>query len=406
MFTSRIYLYCEIIGIRCLTIFIQLLFIKYITNIVGVDKLGIYYFLSTLSYTLNAIILVPLDYFQQTNLYKYINEGFSLKIYTAINKKIGFLIFLLVIIGNILFLLFKCQYHIEFTVVVLLSLCTYLSLLLRGIVNNLEYRRWAAYNLLLESILRIAYLVLLFYVFSTAPVIILIALLLASITVIVCLYFFVKRLPQYKTGKMKNIDLKYIWKFSYPLSIGSVINWIQLQGYRILLVPLGFSEIVGFYATVSNIGNSGMSICATIYNQLFLPDLYKSKGRFFSKYIKYALLIILIVIVISMSLKDFIVITLTKDMYLNYSYLIFFGILTEGGNFLIGNFTAYLGICNSTSKALKASFVGVSVFILLFVMMLFTHTVYISTIGIPIVVSQIVIVGYLSLIIIKFYRKE
>lgn len=400
----KTFLYAEVAVIRLFTILIQLLFIKCVTNAIPVNELGIYYFLLTISYTFNAILFVPLDYYQQSNLYKYVNEGISIKSFFLLNKRLIVVFSYILVIGGIIIFILNTFYCIVFVLTTLMSIGTYFSLLLRGFVNNLNYRRKAAYNLLLESISRIIFLYILFYVFSPGPVIVLLALLLASCIAIFFLVIYIRKLPQYNDGNIVEVKIGKMLKFMYPISIGAIANWIQLQGYRLILVPLGFSEAVGFYATVANIGNSGMSVCSTIYNQLFLPDIYKTNGRFLYRYLLYAFIIILIVLGVSAGLKDLIVLVLTNAIYSKYSFIIFFGIIVEAGNFIVGALTAYLGIHNLTSCSLKATLSGLVAFALLFLLVFFFLGITPYTIGIPIVISQILIMGYLGKIVFKIYR--
>lgn len=397
-------LYIEIATIRLFTILIQLLFIKCVTNAISVDELGVYYFLLTASYTFNAILFVPLDYYQQSNLYKYVDENISIKSFFLLNRKMIVAFIYILIVGGVIVGVLNPYYCIVFVLTSLLSVGTYFSLLLRGFINNLNHRRRAAYNLLIESVSKIIFLYVFLFIFSPNPIIVLLALFSASCVAIFFGVIYVKKMPQYYNGNIVKIKINNILKFMYPISIGAIANWIQLQSYRLILVPMGFSEVVGFYATVSNIGNSGMNACSTIYNQLFLPDIYKTNGRFLSRYLFYAFVIILVVLCVSVILKETIVLLLTNAIYTKFSILILFGIIVEAGNFIVGALTTYLGIHNLTRSSLKVTLLGLMMFVLFFSFIFFFLGITPYTIGIPIVISQIFIVGYLGKIVFKIYK--
>lgn len=403
MYRGNLKIFVEIVFVRLLTIFIQLFFIKCVTNTISVDELGIYYFLQTVSYSLNAVLFVPLDYFQQSNLYLYINEGISIKSYFIFNKRIAYIIFVVLLVGTMVVGVLNASYCLGFVIIILLSVSTYMSLFLRGIVNNLEYRRRAAYNLLIESVIRIGLLYLFLSLFTASSIIVLLALFFASLIAILFLLSFIRKLPQYINGEIRSIKIKNVWHFSYPISIGAIVNWIQLQGYRLVLVPLGFTEVVGYYATVANIGSSGMNVCSTIYNQLFLPDLYKSLGQYLKKYLYNALGIIGVVLLISVFLKNLIVNILTTSIYVEYSYLIFYGIVIEAGNFIVGALTTFLGIHNMTKYSIKVSLFALITFILVFTLVFSFGKITPANIGIPIAISQIVVTLYLGIIVRKIY---
>ncbi len=396
----------EVGFVRIVVIIIQLLFVKIITNKVPVGELGIYYFLSTLSYALNAIVLVPMDYFQQSKLYEFKENKISLKSYIPINLFVVKYLLLFIFIIDVILLIVCPKYSVICTVVLLMSLGTYLTTFLRGIVNNLENRRTTIYNILLESTFKILFFLLFVKFFQPTSILILFALLFASFISLLPLIFYIKRLPEYKEKNVIKINIKSILKFSYPISVSSIINLIQMQGYRILLVPLGLSSMVGIYGTVANVGSSGLSVFSTIYNQLFVPDIYKTKGHFLSKYIKWSLLIIVGVLVFGFVFSTLIISILTSSIFVQYSKLISFGILTEAGNFLIGPLTIYMTLNDMTKLIPRISLVGLFCFVISFASLFYLKLFSLYTIGLPMVLTQIVIFSYQGIIVYKHYRNQ
>ncbi len=390
--------------IRILVVVLQLLFLKIFTKHTSIYELGIYYFLFTISYSLNAFILVPLDYFQQSNLYNLKLGGISLRSFTKINAWVVMITFIFMFLISILFYFIKPSFAEILPIIICLALSTYLVNLLRGFINNLEKRRLAIYTFLLEIILKIVFYLIYISYFESSALIILYATLSSSLLTFISLFFFIKKMDEYKNKAIRHFKISEIINFSYPISIGAVVNWIQLQGYRMILVPLGLVEIVGVYGTVANVGTAGMSAFSTIYSQLFVPNLYKTNGEYITKYLKFGLFAIAAILIISFFLSDFIVGILTKDDLVQYSSLILFGVASEAGNFIIGSLTIYLTIKNITKSTMKASFLGLSAFLLSFGIIYLFNLTNLYTIGIPIVFTQIVIAVYLSIIV--FTSKE
>ncbi|MFD2285475.1 hypothetical protein GJU39_19200 [Pedobacter petrophilus] len=385
--------------VRIFVVLLQLLFLKAYSNHSTLYELGLYYFLFTLSYSLNAFVLVPLDYFQQSQIYKLKENGYSLKSFYAVNiwvlKLTGIILFLAVSIGYFI----NPNYSLVALIIIVLALSTYLVNFLRGLINNLERRRMAIYSLLLENGLKVGLYFICIHYFTSSSTIILISVLSASILSFCLLIFLVTGFEEFKRAKIQIFKPSDIFKFSYPISLGAVVNWIQLQGYRMILVPFGLVEIVGVYATVSNVGTNGMNAFSTIYSQLFVPNLYKSQGKYLKTYLIYALLSIVGILAISYFLSDFIVLILTKNDFVKYSTLILYGIIAEAGNFLIGALLIYLTIHNLTSASLKSTITGLIVFLITFFGLYYSGHINVFTIGIPIVVTQIVITMYLVYII-------
>jgi len=396
----------EVSSVRILVVILQLVFLKIYTNYTSVYELGIYYFLFTLSYSLNAFLLVPLDYFQQSQLYALKKENYSIRSFFKINIWVAKFTFITLLIGLIICLLVDNQYVVVLPIIIILALSTYMVTLLRGIINNLEKRRFAIYTLLMESVLKIAFFYIVKCYFNPDAITILVSILLSSLVTLLILFLVIKSLDEFKNEKIKNFSPKEILHFSYPISVGAVVNWLQLQGYRMILVPLGLVEVVGIYGTVANVGTSGMNALSTVYSQLFVPNLYKSEGAYIKTYLKYAFLSIAVVLSVGYFLSDIIISVLTKSEFVKYSCLIVFGILSEGGNFLIAGLTIYLTLQNLTKVSMIASITGLIVFFLSFITLYLIEKINVYTIGLPIVLTQFVITFYLGLIVYKINRKK
>jgi O-antigen/teichoic acid export membrane protein len=381
----------EIALIRALVVVFQLVFLKVYSNYASAHELGIYYFLLTASYSLNAFLLVPLDYFQQSQLYGLKNDGFSLRSYWPINVFVIKLSLILLIFGNIICYLAEPQYCSTITIITLFSVSTYAVTLLRGVINNLEHRRAATYCLLLEYTLKIAFFYLYIQFYKPSSLLILGSLLSASIVSFFILLILFVKLTEYKFTAIKEFELANVFVFSYPISISAVINWIQTQSYSLILVPLGLAEVVGIYATVANVGQGGMNAYSTIFAQIFVPNIYKSKGSYIKVYLRNALLSVMFVLVCSALFSPTIITFLTKSEFAKYALVILFGVACEAGNFLIAALTIYLTLHNITKATLKMSVVGLITFLITFSLLYTLKFVSVYTIGIPMVATQMVI---------------
>lgn len=387
--------------LRIMVVLLQLIFLKIYTANTSIYELGLYYFLFTASYSINAFLLVPLDYFQQSQVYRLKKQFASLKSFYQINKWVLKFAASLLLISTITCYILKPEFVWIVAMIISIAVSSYFVNLIRGIINNLEKRRVAMYTLLIEGIVKLAFYWIFSKVYTPNSSIILLAIFLASIFILGVLFFVLKGIDEFNYSSKQSFSGKDIIAFSYPISVGAVINWIQLQGYRMILVPLGLIEVVGIYGTVANVGTSGMSAFSTIYSQLFIPNLYKSNGSYIITYLKYAILSALGVLFIGYFLSDFIILMLTKYEFVKYSSLIVYGIISEAGNFLIGGLTIYLTIRNLTKATLKASIVGLVLFITSFGSLYLFSKVDVYTIGLPIVISQIAIATYLTVIVYR-----
>jgi O-antigen/teichoic acid export membrane protein len=395
----------EIALIRLLTVIFQLVFLKAYTHYTSLYELGIYYFLFTISYALNAFLLVPLDYFQQSKLYKLKSENASLKSFYLLNAWVLKFALTLLIVSDVICYFISPKVCLIIALLTFLSLSIYFVNLLRGFINNLENRRYASYTLLIETICKILFFLLYNHLFSSSALVILSAMLSASLLSFVILFVFLTSLPEFKLPQINYFIPKEIIAFSYPMSIGAVINWIQLQSYSIILVPLGFVEAVGIFGTMANVGSSGMNACSTIFAQLYVPNIYKSNGTYIKKYLGMALLAIVFVFTVSALSSKIIISLVTKHELVKYSLIILYGILTEAGNFIISGLSIYVTIHNLTKATLKLSFMGVLVFFLSFIILYMFKNINVYTLGIPMVITQLIICLGLYAIVQKKIKK-
>ncbi|MBW4889888.1 hypothetical protein KXQ82_09180 [Mucilaginibacter sp. HMF5004] len=397
----------EVALIRVLSIAFQLVFLKLYTYNTSIYELGTYYFLFTVSYCINAFLLIPLDYFQQSNIYKLKEGNYSLQSFNAINLTVLKLLFLLLTASCLLSIVFFPKYFILIVIIILLSISTYFVTLIRGFINNLELRRQATYCLLLENCAKIAVFFLLNKMAGhSSALMILQSLLFSSLIAFATLYVILRRIPEYNTGAIYKFDIKETFKFSYPMTFNAVINMLQTQGYRLILVPLGLTEVVGIYATVANVGISGTNAYSTVFGQIFVPGLYKTHGKYILTYLRNALLSLIVIMLGGYLFSNLVIRIITKSMLVKYSSLILYGIMTEGGNFLAGALIIYLTIKGKTYFTIRASTLGIVVLMISFGLLYFFKILNVYTIGIPIALSQVCITSYFFIIVYKLTAKS
>jgi len=393
----------EITFSRAFSIVLQLIFLKIYSNYLTVYELGIFYLLMTISYSFNAFFLVPLDYFQQSKLYLLKNEKKSLISFLPLNLfvlKIS--VMLLIAIELIIYILDK-NFLLIGALLIVFSLLSYVNNLLRGFLNNFEYRRNAIYTLLGESILKIVLFLIAIRFINASSTLLFFTTSASMLFISFILLLIVVKKEEFKHSDKNIFHLKDIYHFAYPISFGAVINWIQLQGYRMILAPMGHIETIGLYATVANVGHSGMNAASTVYAQLFVPNLYKTHGKDIKRYMQWALVTIIGVLSVGILFSREFVSLLTNNSFAEYSYLIGYGILAESGNFIIGGLSIYLTIHNLTKKTMIASWIGLVSFALIFVALYFLDAISVWTIGLPIVVSQLFVAIYLFYIVFFIY---
>jgi O-antigen/teichoic acid export membrane protein len=381
------------IASRLIVVLLMLVNIKLYTSFLDKSDLGIYFFLITVSYFANALIFVPLDYYQQSNLLEYLKQ-FGLGQIKRFIKFLLFYFFLASLFILIFILIFLPEYAIDFLLCALLSVAIYLTQTLRNTLNNLKHNNLVSYNYIIESIVK----VLIFWIFCffmnkvDSRLLILSSILGLNFSILHSSYFLIKYYPEKRNPSAFSFNFIKIVKHSLPLSFGAITNWLQIQGYRLFLVPLGYSDVVGIYSTVSNIGSSGIGILTVIYNNHFVPELYSSLGKTLKKFVTVALSLILFAVFIIFFLSDFIVSIILSSEFIIYSKLICFGIIVDGSNVIIGAMSIKASIFNKTNLLIVYSLFGVLFSFLFFILLFFSKLITPYTIGIPLILSQIIVI--------------
>jgi O-antigen/teichoic acid export membrane protein len=375
---------------RLAVVLLQLACVKIYSNYLSNHELGIYYFLIALSYSLNALLFVPIDYYQQSKIYVFIKEGVSLRSIFLLNKR--FLKLFLSICGilTLVLLTFDISYAKNTIMAIGLALSIYLGNSLKGILNNLENRSLVAGVMAFEALLKfcVLYLIAIFFVANSATLIS--STIIATTVAMLPLIYYVRKLNVFQTGRIERINGRDVFIFALPIAIGAIFNLLQLQSYRIVLVPLGMAEMVGVFATVAGIGQAGMGAVIAVYSQIFLPSVYKSEGRYIGPYIRNGLLLYVFVILICFFTAPLVVPLFTKDEFKPFAYLIIYGVLIEMGNFVIGALGILLSITNQTKKGLLGAYVSMLVMVVCFLVLYSTGDINEFTIGLPLVLSQLV----------------
>lgn len=373
----------------------QLVYVKIYSRHLSNYELGIYFYLMTISYFLNALVFVPVDYYQQSRIYPFREAGISLTTFLRFNRA------LLLLIGGItVALVLPCLFinrvaALDACLCAVMAMALYVTTAFKNLLNNLDHKLVVAAVFLVEVVLKTSLFFLAMRFLPPRAVSLLGSNILALLIVLVLLAGVARGRDIFGCGLMPPMDYQDVVRFSYPLSIAAIANWLQSQGYRLVLVPLGYTEIVGIYATVANIGITAMNAGSVLFGQLYAPRLYQTQGTYLRVYLRNALLLVLLTLATGALFSDRLIPLLTRHDLGRYSRLMLYGIGTEAGNFLVGGLAIYMTIKNKTKAIMNGSFLGVAVVVVAVALVYFSGRASVYTIGIPIVLSQAAVVAYL-----------
>jgi hypothetical protein len=385
------------VAARVAAVGFQFLIVHWYAKTLPASELGTFYFLSTVSYIINAVILVPVDLAQQPKaLEVWLSRGSAYPTLLLQGKLI--IIFLAIsLLGEV----FVATYFPEKSGIVLLltlmALASYSLASWRTFFNNIKWNRIVILNYIADPGLRYLSLIVLLRLHWITPRSILFgagfSYFLISAACITLLYF--------KKGFQKclcnEFRIKGLIRQASALSFLSMTNLIQMQGYRLLLVPLGYSEEVGKYALVSQLGITATGSAGAIYGMVRHPEIYRSPESQTKPFVGWGIALLVFLCVGAMTAGPFILHFITAGKYTMLFPLIVLGILIEGGNLLGGALGIGPTKRGAVREIISSSVFGLTGFFLMIGPLLFYHCVNIWTIGLPLLFSQITAVGSLYL---------
>jgi O-antigen/teichoic acid export membrane protein len=386
---------------RILIALLQLVYVKIYTAHLSNTNLGIFALCCSLSYLLNAAVFVPVDYYQQARIYPLRAEGKSLLGLLKFNITILKWIAIASIAISIVVMQLNGAMVFYFLTAVLLAVTTYIAIALRGALNNLQHKITVALCQSIEAFSRILIFLILANLIGANALQMINAQILAFCISIALMLAYIWHMKLFSIGDADVVDKKSLTIFCYPIAIGALLNLVQLQGYRLILAPLGYLDVIGVYFGTTQVGIAGMSIVALTFSQVYLPKLYKTNGDFIPTYLRYAFFAIAFVFTFSLIFSRPLVMLLTKPEFAENSLLIIYGVTAEGANLLIGGFSVYMTIKNKTNELLWSSIIAGMVSVVATSILHLTGNITLYTIGLPIILSQAIVVAYLYRVYLK-----
>ena len=347
-----------VVAIRLLSVAAGLAYVKAYTHALSTPEVGLFFYLSTLSYAINALVFVPVDFYMQARLA-------SLAAVPA--RAISNLVLRVLAIGLAvciaaslpLIQLGKLQWGdlpAMYAVAALLYLCS----TLRNLLNNRGRTVFVSAMLLIESSGRLVAFVALAALLNASARTLMISSALGLALELALVLLATRRLA--RAAEPKHLDDgRIILRTSAPIAGAAVCNAVQLQGYRVAYPLAHHSATSGLFGVVSNIGAAAMSAAGSIYSQLQTPRLYASQGRYVRRFALLAGALACVLLIVALLTAHLLVSTLTGPQYLPYAYAVGFGIVIEACNLIVGGYTIALTISSRTALLFKLNLLAAAV---------------------------------------------
>lgn len=332
--------------VRLLSVLTGFAYVKYYTNILTVEQVGVFFYLSTLSFMLNALIFVPVDGYMQARIAN-LNE----LPYPSLKRLIGTTLLGSLAIYLCLSAPFLLMHRLRISDVPLLyalAALLYLCSSVRSLVNIRGHSMFVSWMIVFESAARlIAFVAVATVSVASARGLIFSWAAVLAAELVILLWRARNVLPLSSDSMPLDAPAKVI-RTSSALAGGAVSNIVQLQAYRVLFPLAGHAGTAATLAVVANIGAAAMSICSQLFAQLFVPRLYQSRGNSIKQYAVWGAMMSGGVLAAGLLLCKALVLRLTQVIYLPYAPAVGVGIVVEASNMLIAGYGIYLTLHGKT----------------------------------------------------------
>ncbi len=381
--------------LRVVAIVIGLAYVKIYTNRLAPDALGIFFYLGTLSYLLNALLFIPFDFYLQAYCSR---AGERLPIGPLARMTAGVLGAALVLVAAIgAILVASGQLAILdvaslYVVAVLLFGC----MSLRNLLNNRGHRRVVASALVFEAAGRIGAFVSLILILAPSGRLLFASAGIALFLELIALAIYAAARLHWATDAIAPASPALI-PATAPVSVSAACNLVQLQGYRTMYPWAGNPAPAAIFAVVANVGSAGMAAAGQIFAQMLLPRIYHSQGGYARHYIRWAMLLTLAVAAVAWVAAPTLVAFITSPQYSAHAGLVVFGVLLEGANVIVSAVTVGSMLKDDTRRLMVWNVAGAVVGAAGYAIALTIAPSSPAAIGFALLSSQVVTLGGLAI---------
>lgn len=339
------------IAIRLLSIAAGLALVKSYTGALSLSEVGRFFYLSTLSYAINALVFVPVDFYMQARLAR-LDVVPVPGLWHLVSRVLAWGLAACVALGIPLWCLGKLQ-AADLPVLYAAAALLYLCSTLRNLLNNRGNTVFVSAMLLLEAVGRLVAFLAVAALAGASARGLMVSTAIALLAELAVILAQLRRVLPLSHAPGALDPAGAVVRIAAPLAGSAVCNAVQLQAYRVAYPLAGFSAASGLYGVVANVGGAAMAACASIYQQLQQPQLYQSDGTSLRRYVSRAVLLGLGVLVVVLAAAPLLVGLLTKERYVAYSAIVGFGVVVEACSLVAGAYTVVLSLRGRTDVMLR-----------------------------------------------------
>lgn len=306
----------------------------------SVSEIGHYYILVTISYFGNALFFVPFDLILQRQI------AAKKTMETASTSGIAEYFLKTIPPGFLGITLLYCTYcmgtrsHFDWKELLLcsaLSISMYCSLSGRNLPQLFSLPLITNTGQIIEGLLKVGGASILTYNQRLdAAGMISVSAIGCALAGITSIYLLSRRI---ESGKHENYlsSWRDLINRTIPIGVSGITNWLQLQGYRLILATTPTGVIaVGTASFMTNLGSMGANAFFSVLSQIYVPKQYTTGIKATRKYINIIFILTIGMAITSIPAGLFFLVISNKSELSAFVYFVAIGVLIEAGNAIVG----------------------------------------------------------------------
>jgi hypothetical protein len=330
--------------ISVILVFIANLFL---VKLFPLSIVGDYYLLTALAYFGHSLYFLGCDLYLQSKM-KNTSTTLSINLPSLrgflIKTSLPGLVMVFFISSGFFLLTEKSGIINNAMVIVLITLSTYFSLIMKNILQIIDFKIYFLIYLIIESFIKLAVILVFGLLNYFNPMMLLLCIYFLVLIQFFMFYFFLTR-ETVKGNKIYFRSYRSLLYKVFPTAKSAVLNWLHLHAYKPASSSIGLSSTnLGIISYLIALGSSASQAFIGLIFQKMLPAIYSSNGGGAKKFILILCITCFILVFLSLPVSIVFIDFIGKAELNSYFWLVAIGVIIEFLNAIVGVVAVFANI--------------------------------------------------------------
>tara|TARA_R110002033_G_scaffold96187_1_gene145098 strand:- start:14637 stop:15872 length:1236 start_codon:yes stop_codon:yes gene_type:complete len=329
---------------------VALIFIAnlFLVKLFPLSIVGQYYLLTALAYFGHALYFLGCDLYLQSKM-KTTSKNLSINLpslrWFLVKTSLPGVV-MVFFISSLFFLLTDQSGSIinNALVIVLITLSTYFSLIMKNILQIIDFKIYFLVYLIIESVVKLAVILAFGLSDYFNPMMLLLSIYALILIQFGIFYLFLAK-ETVKGNKVYFRSYRSLLYKVYPTAKSAVLNWLHLHAYKPASSSIGLSSTnLGIISYLIALGSSASQAFIGLIFQKMLPAIYSSNGGGAKKFILILCITCFILVLLSLPVSIVFIDFIGKAELSSYFWLVAIGVIIEFLNAIVGVVAVFANI--------------------------------------------------------------